>query len=263
MKLSATLIATISALATASATSVLLPLYVYPSLSTNAWGPVYDAASSNPDVDFYIVVNPDSGPGGAQYPNSDYVTSLARLNSFSNVYTLGYVHTGYTSQPAGTVASNITKYAGWSQHTPENITVKGIFFDEVDTKASSLQYYSDLSTTAYQQVPGSVVLNPGVKVVDTDFYQIADEIVVYECIPDGSQGCATYQDQATINDRVPAGRANQSSILLRAYPYSAATLSNSVAVAKQNGIAGFYATTDFNYGSVSLLGQIAGAIGSS
>lgn len=42
--------------------SVMLPLYVYP--ESGAWDPVYKAISTNSGVKFYVIVNPDSGPGG-------------------------------------------------------------------------------------------------------------------------------------------------------------------------------------------------------
>lgn len=76
-----------------AATNILLPLYVYP--SNGGWDPVYAAVAAYPSVQFQIVVNPDSGPGAGQYPNSDYVAGLAKLNSYSNVKTIGYVHTSY------------------------------------------------------------------------------------------------------------------------------------------------------------------------
>ena len=47
----------------ASSTSVLLPLYVYP--SPGVWNPVFDAITAHPNVLFYVVVNPDSGPGAS------------------------------------------------------------------------------------------------------------------------------------------------------------------------------------------------------
>ena len=54
------LIAAAAYATTGRAISVLLPLYVYP--ESGAWDPVYSAVSSNPSVEFVVVVNPDSGP---------------------------------------------------------------------------------------------------------------------------------------------------------------------------------------------------------
>lgn len=62
--------------------------------SAGAWANVYSNISANPTENFTIVVNPSSGPGSTQYPNSDYVAGIAQLNSYSNVQILGYVDTG-------------------------------------------------------------------------------------------------------------------------------------------------------------------------
>lgn len=62
------ILASLGAVAPA-ATSVLLPLYVYP--SNGGWDPVYTAVSANPSGEFLIVVYTDSGPGAGTYPNSD------------------------------------------------------------------------------------------------------------------------------------------------------------------------------------------------
>lgn len=54
-----------SALAMASivsSTSILIPLYVWPEDITT-WDPVYNTASENPDIEFQVIINPNSGPG--------------------------------------------------------------------------------------------------------------------------------------------------------------------------------------------------------
>ncbi|KAH7720219.1 cell surface spherulin 4-like protein [Aphelenchoides avenae] len=134
-----------------AATSVLLPLYVYP--SNGGWDPVYAAVSANPSVDFLVVVNPDSGPGAGTYPNSDYVTGIAKLNSYSNVKTIGYVHTTYGKDPTSVIEKNITKYAGWSDYTSQNIAVQGIFFDETNSSSAVNSYMQTVSEFAYNTIP--------------------------------------------------------------------------------------------------------------
>ena len=47
-----------------AATDILLPLYLYP--LTGAWDSVYNAASTYPSVNFYLIVDPDSGPGAGR-----------------------------------------------------------------------------------------------------------------------------------------------------------------------------------------------------
>lgn len=63
MKTSSVL-ATVSLVSLGAATDILLPLYVYP--LTGVWDPVYNAASAYPDVTFRVIVDVDSGPGGAR-----------------------------------------------------------------------------------------------------------------------------------------------------------------------------------------------------
>lgn len=56
-----------------AATNILLPLYFYP--SPGAWDVVDSAASTYPDVTFYAIVNPNSGPG----PNRESHTHNMRI----------------------------------------------------------------------------------------------------------------------------------------------------------------------------------------
>ena len=270
MKFTTALLAASLAAPLASATSILLPLYVYPSVSLNSWQPVYDAAAGNPDVDFYIIVNPDSGPGAGTYANdnSDYQLGLSKLNSYSNVRILGYVHTTYGADSPAAINANVTKYANWSKYTARNISVAGIFFDEVSATQSHLQYYTSLSDNAYDTIPSkdvSVVLNPGTNFSVTAYYDICDFAVVYECPLGGDpsdpvNGCKAYRDQTTINANVNKGFEEQAAILVRSYTGSSAQLNNSVALAAKVNIGAFYATKNFNYDDISLLKQQAAVL---
>lgn len=114
-----TIFTTLTSISLASATSVLLPLYIWP--SDSSWAPVYNAVSAHPSVTFLVIVNPGDGPGAGSmsassprklstmvsliamefkgrvadlataYPESDYISAVAKLNSYSNVKTIGYV----------------------------------------------------------------------------------------------------------------------------------------------------------------------------
>lgn len=96
----------------AAATSVLLPLYIYP--TPGAWTPVYNAVAANASVHWQIVINPNSGPGPANtYPNSDYITAISKLNSYKNVELIGYTPTNYTNRPYANVTQDIRTYAYW------------------------------------------------------------------------------------------------------------------------------------------------------
>lgn len=122
----------------ARATSILLPLYVYPSWE-GWWDNVYAAIAANPTATFQVILNPDNGPGGgngnaAATPgyNIDWVAGVARLNAYPNVQTLGYAHTSYGARDAADVDADVAAWAAWNTYAgPENIAVHGIFFDEV------------------------------------------------------------------------------------------------------------------------------------
>lgn len=119
----------------AQATSILLPLYVYPSWQ-GWWDNVYAAIAANPTATFQVILNPENGPGNgaAATPgyNSDWVAGVARLNGYPNVQTLGYAHTSYGARPAADVDADVAAWAAWNTYAgPENISVHGIFFDEV------------------------------------------------------------------------------------------------------------------------------------
>jgi len=87
---------------------------------------------ANLTLEFVIIVNPNNGPGSEPWwPNVDYVREISRLNAYSNVRTVGYVHTSYCKRSVQDVHFDIEKYAGWSKDTRyPGLGVSGIFFDE-------------------------------------------------------------------------------------------------------------------------------------
>lgn len=42
--------------------AILLPLYIWPT-NDFIWEPVYTAAELHPEIQFQVIINPDSGPG--------------------------------------------------------------------------------------------------------------------------------------------------------------------------------------------------------
>src|SRR6266536_194297 len=57
---------------------ILLPLYIYPEPS--AWDPLYASLAAYPNTTFSIIVNPGSGPGASQYPDSNYISCITKLH---------------------------------------------------------------------------------------------------------------------------------------------------------------------------------------
>lgn len=203
--------------ASSFATKLLLPLYQYPEGAT--WDPVYAAIEANPDLIFQIILNADSGPGGPT-PDSNFVTGTAKLNSYANVQTLGYVHCLYGEASQDEVNQNVTDWAAWSSSSSSssgaNTTVGGIFFDETPnteggtTDVSFMQSVVTAASTAFAAASSSSftsMLNPGSSVEHAEFWALADYIVVYES--DASDYTA-----AVLTTNIPAGKAAQSSILI-------------------------------------------------
>lgn len=90
---------------------VLVPLYIYP--FPTAWDPLYVAAESHPELDFLVVVNPNSGPGADILPDANYIEALARLTAAPNVKVIGYVHCSYGKRLLDELVAEVSAYRGW------------------------------------------------------------------------------------------------------------------------------------------------------
>ncbi|KAG9234923.1 Spherulation-specific family 4 [Amylocarpus encephaloides] len=112
--------------------TVLVPLYIYP--SPGAWDPLYKVVTDNPNQNFTIILNPSSGPGAAPYVSDEYMLAVRQINAYPNVETVGYVPTGYAARNITAVLSDISVYSGWNTNanasTGTSLAVHGIFFDE-------------------------------------------------------------------------------------------------------------------------------------
>lgn len=108
-------------------------------------------ATSN--LNYTIVVNPDSGPGNAALPNDDYLPAIQRLNAFPNTRTVGYVRTGYGNRTLDDVLADITTYSGWA-NSSHGIEMHGIFFDEAphEYSADHAQYMQDANNAVKDAV---------------------------------------------------------------------------------------------------------------
>ncbi|QDS78007.1 hypothetical protein FKW77_002509 [Venturia effusa] len=149
--------------------NVLVPLYIYP--TNNAWAPLYDAITNYPGLNFTIIVNPSNGPGANSYPHNDYISEIEKLNTFSNVRTLGYVHTSYAQRDVQSVLEDVTVYSGWAKRrldaSTSGFAVQGIFVDEVPSVYSpEVAEYLKTVNRAIKNSPGIlgeklVIHNPG------------------------------------------------------------------------------------------------------
>ncbi|MCJ1239222.1 hypothetical protein MMC14_007216 [Varicellaria rhodocarpa] len=240
----------------AAATSLLLPLYIYP--SSGAWTSVFNAIASTSTVHWQVVVNPSSGPGPVNsYPNSDYIAAISKLNSYKNVETIGYVPTNYTNRSYDKVTADIQTYAYWATYTVANISVNGIFFDEAPYAniAASIQYMANASSFAYNTIPTAattVIFNPGTNATALQYFNYAQTIIEFE------DYYSVYKNQTTIAG-FPSGGKMQSAIVVHNYTGTATTLQSLVHTGITNHLAGIYFTDDCCYNDLSIIGQLATA----
>lgn len=121
-------------------TEIMLPLYAGPGGSTTSaeWNATIDAVRRNPDMHFYVVINPNNGPKNTSSPgngggcnvhtnekpgdfdayiehgcNRDYSTNIAKLNALPNVQTVGYIYTRYGDQSNRSIAEIQEDIAEW------------------------------------------------------------------------------------------------------------------------------------------------------
>lgn len=101
----------------------------------------------NPDLQFVVVINPNSGPGEPPAPDARYSQELPKLNKQKNVTTVGYVRLQYCKRSLEQVYEDVAIYAGWAKDQASGIYVEGIFLDEAPNEWSDHvgKYLNDLS----------------------------------------------------------------------------------------------------------------------
>ncbi|KAJ5633295.1 cell surface protein [Penicillium lividum] len=165
--------------------TVVVPLYIYP-LDLETWSPLYAAIESNPDLEFLVIINPNSGPGESPLPDVNYSREIPRLNGYPNVYTVGYIRIDYCKKPRSTTHAEIDQYAGWSaQYSSTGLGVQGIFVDETPNHYTSdrADYLREL-TKFIKNSPGIladrfVIHNPGTP-PDVEISESADMFFISE-----------------------------------------------------------------------------------
>jgi hypothetical protein len=99
-----------------------------PSSNPNFQG-LKQSVELRPDIQFTVIVNPDSGPGDGPTPDDRYTEALKHLSSYHNVRALGYVRTGYATRSKADVLDEIQTYAAWSSNST-SLAMHGVFLDE-------------------------------------------------------------------------------------------------------------------------------------
>ena len=132
---------------------------------------LYDVLEGAPSSSsFYVIVNPDNGPGVEPDPFfSDLISGLRR----SGKSPVGYIHTSWGGRKISEIESEIDK---WLEFYPE---ISGFFFDEVSVNPDKLSYYKEIYRYVKSKGNYFVVLNPGT-LPEKDFFTVSDAVVIFE-----------------------------------------------------------------------------------
>ncbi|KAF4212991.1 hypothetical protein CNMCM8980_009581 [Aspergillus fumigatiaffinis] len=164
--------------------NIMIPWYTYP--AEGAWTSMEELISSNPDVQFTIIINPDNGSGPTALPDENFLAAVPRLTAYSNAVVIGYVRTGKGTRDISEVKKEINIYEGWpSASGNPSFAVHGIFLDEAPSEydAAAVEYYQELASS----IRGSkglgpknhIVMNPGTP-PDAAYLGIPDATVIFE-----------------------------------------------------------------------------------
>ncbi|KAG6860383.1 hypothetical protein C0995_011945 [Termitomyces sp. Mi166 len=164
----------------------IFPFYIDPGAGCSNWAPLLTAVPAHPDLQFIVVVNPDSGPGPAEsQPEADYQNCIKQLRNAGganrNVKIIGYVATGMGNRAPSAVNTDIDTYAGWA----DAYYIEGIFFDEAVTDPNSVSKYQSYAFYVKTKFDSNayIMLNPGTWADDTsspDYFSFADLVVTFE-----------------------------------------------------------------------------------
>jgi len=229
-------------------TSILLPLYIFPTAST-PWTDIFTNITAHPDVHFDVIINPDTGPGvqdTGTFPDPAYIDSIAQLNAFPNTQLFGYIHTSYAQRPLTEVITEIAEYEAWDTYTLANISLKGIFFDEAPSinNPGNITYMKHITNCAHDAGFPSVIFNPG-DVADAAYYDIADNIVMFENVPS--------QFTPSIVSQIAPEHLNKTSFIMYGLNGTSADQLSLLEEVAPLGLKGFYITDAFSYGVISPL----------
>ena len=235
--------------------SIIVPLYLYPGDKGIAWNDVTTTIEAYPGVQWLIVVNPSSGPETTGYPSDNFISGIAKLNSYSNVNTIGYVDTAYGNKTIATVNSETDVYASWANYGNADIAIGGIYFDDVSITSSRYSYYETVATHVRSSMKSSarVVFNPGYR-APTQLFSYADTIVEFE------DSLANYESESII-DQIPTQFRGHSALQIYNTP-EGTDVGSLMAEMAQGGIEAVYFGVDHEYKvySKTLLQDMAEAV---
>lgn len=266
--------------ATAAAkVGIILPIYSYPTTSVGEadWSALVRAATANPTLDFYVIINDDNGPepdkNKPEIPGDigNWAPQMDALNKLSNTHLIGYIYTALSSRNYAAVTQAVDQYANWKTNGSYDIHVDGIFFDVVEPSETNLGYNTNITNYAKKVFNetrnGTVVLNPGVLVpaASASLFDLADTIVqietcytnvggAYDNNDPSKQRCVPgtyYNFTPTLLQNISDSQAAKSSVLVHDYyddwypnyrPASNETLETDVKAILEKQVHSFYIT---------------------
>lgn len=152
--------------ATQSSTSLIVPLYGYPSAT---WTTLAQQKLANPSVPIVAVVNPSNGPGTTQDPN--FVSGIQTLRS-AGITVIGYAYTNYAGTPISSVESAILGYKTL-------YGLSGVYLDQMSNVPGHESYYSTLTQYADSIGMSLVIGNPGAD-VPSSYIGTVNAMIIYE-----------------------------------------------------------------------------------
>ena len=218
--------------------SIIFPLYKYPGEKGAAWSDVFAAIEAQPDAQWEMIINPNSGPGAPSVPDANLLEAITKVKSYANVRTVGYVLTGHGSRDMALVKSDVDVYAKWAD---ADIGLGGIYFDEVSSEEKEFSYYQELAEYARSSMSSSarrVVFNPGYR-APTELFSYCDTMVEFE------DSLANYQAQGII-EQIPSAFRKQSALQIYSTPVGA-DVASEMSKMKQAGIEAVYFGSDCCY----------------
>ena len=210
-----------------SKTSVLLPLYSYPT----DWESNVNLTNliSDTDGQTIAIINPNNGAGLSQ--NTDYIAGIDYLYA-KNVKIIGYVYTSYGARSKQDIYDDIDSYISF--YGVEKLS--GIFFDEVSLNSDINQtFVKDISSYARDKGLEYITLNPGTtieqSIIDENYYNL---IVTYE---------NPYEKYKDFKNSLTSSTLTKQSLLVYNYP-NLTSYSDEIQKAKDMNFDYIYLTTD-------------------
>ncbi|KAL6720075.1 hypothetical protein ACLMJK_001996 [Lecanora helva] len=188
--------------------------------------------------------------------DANQISGIAKLNSYSNVNTVGYVSTRHGDRPVSEVNADVDVYAKWASYSDANIRIGGIYFDEVsaETTSSMYSYYQGVADHARSGIPSAhISFNPGT-IAPTQYFDYCDTMVEFEA------SYSDYQSQNPIQ-KIPQQYHEKSALQVYSTPEGTDVESVVQEMANQ-GVQAVYFGSDCCYKvySTTLLKSMAEAV---